>query len=73
MNKKIKINRIKCLVCGDIITSVHRHDYNFCKCGAVAVDGGKDYLKRTFNGEERDRLGHMPYEDLSEYEEEEND
>ena len=44
--KKIIVNKIKCKKCGDIIESAHRHDFKFCKCGAVAVDGGHDYLRR---------------------------
>ena len=44
--KKIIINKIKCKKCGEIIESTHRHDFKFCKCGAVAVDGGYDYLRR---------------------------
>ena len=44
--KKIIVNKIKCNKCGDIIESTHRHDFKFCKCGAVAVDGGYDYLRR---------------------------
>lgn len=43
----IKRNMIRCTQCGDIIESVHRHDFKYCKCGKVAVDGGKDYLKRS--------------------------
>lgn len=39
-------NAIKCKKCGDLIESRYRHDFKFCKCGAVAVDGGKDYLRR---------------------------
>ncbi len=54
---KIIVNKIKCKKCGDIIESIHRHDFKFCKCGAVAVDGGKDYLRRL--GYEED------YEELS--------
>jgi hypothetical protein len=27
---------------------MHRHDFVTCKCGRVSVDGGKDYLKRSF-------------------------
>jgi len=45
---KILVNKIKCNKCGDIIESTHRHDFKFCKCKSVAVDGGKDYLKRNF-------------------------
>ncbi len=45
---KILKNQIKCKKCGDIIESVHVHDFVFCSCKSVAVDGGKDYLKRCF-------------------------
>ncbi len=44
--KKIIVNKIKCNKCGDIIESTYRHDFKFCKCGAVAVDGGHDHLRR---------------------------
>ena len=42
----ISINKIKCNLCNDIITSDWGHDFKFCKCGESAVDGGKDYLRR---------------------------
>ena len=58
--KKIVRNRIKCKKCGEIIESTSRHDFKFCKCGAVAVDGGKDYLRRVGSKED--------YEELVEYE-----
>ena len=45
-NKKITLNQIQCLHCNQIITSKHTHDFVFCTCGKVAVDGGLDYLKR---------------------------
>ena len=45
---KIIKNAIKCKLCGDIIESTYRHDYVECKCGACAVDGGHDYLRRCF-------------------------
>ena len=57
-------NRIQCLKCKDIIESTFRHDFKWCKCGAVAVDGGKDYLKRC--GE------WCSWKELSESEEETN-
>lgn len=50
--EKIITNKIRCKKCGDIIESTHRHDFKFCKCGAVAVDGGRDYLRRCGNREE---------------------
>ena len=58
--KKIIRNRIKCKKCGEIIESTSRHDFKFCKCGAVAVDGGKDYLRRVGSKDD--------YEELIEYE-----
>jgi hypothetical protein len=54
----IFINKIRCKKCDDVIESNHRHDFKNCKCGAVAVDGGKEYLRRC--GEAND------YEELSE-------
>jgi hypothetical protein len=45
-------NRIQCKKCNDIIESEHRHDFKWCKCGAVAVDGGKDYMRRVGNFED---------------------
>jgi hypothetical protein len=45
---KITKNSAKCLTCNDEIESKHRHDYVSCKCGSISVDGGKDYLKRSF-------------------------
>jgi hypothetical protein len=42
-------NRAKCLLCGEIIESKHRHHFVPCHCGNLIVDGGLDYLKRIFN------------------------
>jgi hypothetical protein len=39
-------NKAQCKKCQDIIESVHVHDFRQCKCGAIFVDGGKDYLRR---------------------------
>ena len=44
-------NAIRCNICGDEIESKHRHDYVQCKCGACAVDGGHDYLRRCAKDE----------------------
>lgn len=40
-------NAIRCELCGDVIESVNRHDFVICSCGACAVDGGHDYLRRS--------------------------
>ena len=45
----IILNTIRCNLCGDEIESKHRHDYVRCKCGACSVDGGRDYLRRSFS------------------------
>ena len=58
--EKIVKNMIKCNKCGDILESIHTHDFKFCKCGAVAVDGGKEYLSRSFINSKND------YTELSE-------
>lgn len=57
----ILVNKIRCDACDDEIESVHRHDFKFCGCGRVAVDGGKDYLRRCWSGD-----GGPGYTDLSE-------
>ena len=44
----IRRNAIRCNLCGDEIESTHRHDYVCCTCGACAVDGGHDYLRRSY-------------------------
>ena len=49
MEHKILVNKAKCLECGEVIDSRHRHDFVTCKCGNLSVDGGKDYLKRSFH------------------------
>lgn len=41
-------NMIMCNNCKDVIESKFRHDFVTCNCGRVSVDGGKDYLKRSF-------------------------
>lgn len=64
MRKRMKINRIKCKHCNDIIESFDQHDFKWCKCGKVAVDGGLLYGKRLFP--ELPIEDHI--EDLSEYE-----
>ena len=54
--KKIIINKIRSKKCGVVIESIYRHDFKFCKCGAVAVDGGKDYLRRCGKNEDWEEL-----------------
>ena len=49
-------NKIRCKKCGDIIESTWVHDFKQCKCGAVAVDGGHEYMKRLGNVEDWEEL-----------------
>lgn len=44
---KILRNSAKCLKCGDEIESKSVHDFVSCKCGAISVDGGHEYLRRV--------------------------
>ena len=45
--------------CNNIIESVSRHDFKFCKCGAVAVDGRKEYVRRYGNKEDWEKLSEI--------------
>lgn len=67
MERQIRIikNAARCKMCGEIIESKTVHDFRPCKCfiksdGAkgLAVDGGKEYLRRVGDP--------SVYEDLSE-------
>ena len=49
-------NAIRCVRCGDVIESTYTHDFKWCSCGMVAVDGGHEYLRR----------GAKSFEDLEE-------
>jgi len=49
VEKQIILNRAKCLGCGDVITSYSVHDFVICSCGNLSVDGGTEYLKRSYN------------------------
>ena len=49
---KIFISQIHCSKCGDEIESYSVHDFKFYKYGAVAADGGHEYLKRCGNFED---------------------
>ena len=47
----IILNQVKCLKCGDEPFSRTVHDFKYCKCGNVAVDGGQEYLRRVCVGD----------------------
>ena len=42
-------NRIQCLHCLDIIEATHQHDFKYCKCNKVFIDGGfQGHWRRGF-------------------------
>ena len=41
----MKVSAVRCRGCGDTIYSRARHDFHWCSCESVAVDGGFEYLK----------------------------
>ena len=43
----IIINSARCKKCHEEIFSTWVHDFSTCHCGAISVDGGTDYLKRS--------------------------
>lgn len=44
-------NRARCALCNEIIESKNRHDFVFCRCRAIFVDGGNDYCRMGGNFE----------------------
>ena len=63
--RRIKSNKARCNHCGDVLESEFRHDFKTCTCGKISVDGGKDYVRRGY-------WERSDYEELSEYESEDN-
>ena len=51
-DKKILVNKIQCKKCEDIIESKYVHDFKWCVCRNIAVDGGLEYLRRVGNLED---------------------
>lgn len=43
---------VMCLSCGDSIYSKHVHDFKYCSCKKVFVDGGYDYLRYGYENKE---------------------
>ena len=40
------MGKIQCLVCGEILESKYRHDFQMCKCpNQTFVDGGDSYMR----------------------------
>ena len=47
-NGRATYNKAQCLECLDVIESRYRHDFVWCSCESLAVDGGSSHLKRNF-------------------------
>ena len=45
------VTAIKCPNCNETIYSRCRHDFHWCSCETVAIDGGSDYTKINFKTE----------------------
>ncbi len=60
---KIKENKIMCNHCKDVIQSLFVHDFKYCRCKSVYVDGGCLYLRRGYINDSSD------YKELSVLEE----
>ena len=46
--KPVEVNALECGLCHCTIYSRARHDYRFCHCGEIGIDGGFDYLKGSY-------------------------
>jgi len=56
----------QCALCEDVIQSKFRHDFVRCKCGAVFVDGGGDYLRSGWDTDMGADINTLrPYEEPS--------
>ncbi|MGX4584447.1 DUF7695 domain-containing protein [Paenibacillus chitinolyticus] len=64
MKRRILRNAVRCLNYNATIESTTIYDFKTCSCGNVAVDGGLNYLKRSFPSDDPSKW----YDDLSEWE-----
>ena len=51
-DNKILVNKIQCRKCKDIIKSKCFHDFKWCTCKSIAIDGDLEYLRRVGNLED---------------------
>jgi len=52
----IVLNQARCKKCGDAPYSAHWHDFKWCTCRAIAVDGGQVYLRRIGTPDDYDDI-----------------
>lgn len=41
----MRVSAVECAKCEAVVYSRARHDFHWCPCGAIAIDGGFDYKK----------------------------
>jgi len=44
----MKVQAFKCPKCSAVVFSRTRHDYRWCPCKTIAVDGGLDYSRVVY-------------------------
>lgn len=64
--RRLVLNSAQCNLCGDIVTSETRHDNQWCSCRNLGVDGGLEYVRRSY-------LSPSTFTELSVYEEEQHE
>ena len=45
MGERIVRNAARCRKCGTVVESRHRHDFVWCACQSIFVDGGTEYIR----------------------------
>jgi hypothetical protein len=45
----MNVDAAQCPVCRDVVVSRWQHDFHECGCGAIAIDGGQEYLRLLWN------------------------
>jgi len=48
--------KLKCPACKKYVYSLHRHDFQWCPCGKLALDGGFDYQRVAADPEVMEKL-----------------
>jgi hypothetical protein len=49
-------NAARCRRCSVVVESTYVHHYQECSCGSIAVDGGREYLRRVGNARDIEEL-----------------
>lgn len=60
---KIIKNQARCRLCGDLVVSHSRTEYEYCRCGALGVSGGDQAILRLGNFHQMIELSEKEYSD----------